>query len=71
MLEALFNLFCAYLLALLGFYIIKVIIESDKKLKVHDYLILLINCIFIIAIHYINYSIWKYNNYSPFLSNYI
>lgn len=56
MLEVLVNFICAFVLAILGFYIIKKIINSDIKISFKIMTFLVINSILIAFIHYLNYS---------------
>ena len=56
MLEVFINFICGILLALSGFYIINKITLSDEKLTKRIIIISIINSLFIILIHYMNYS---------------
>jgi len=56
MLEVLVNYICAFILAILGFYIIKKIIHSNQKLTIKVLFYLTINSLLIAIVHYLNYS---------------
>ena len=56
MLEVFINFICAFMLAVLGFYIIKEIIDCDEKMSLRVWIYLIINSFFIATIHYLNYS---------------
>lgn len=56
MLEAFINFICALILSILGFYVIKIIINSDDKLTIKTLLLLTINSICIALFHYFNYN---------------
>ena len=56
MLEALINYTCALLLAFLGYYVIKKIINSDIKINKKNILILVLNALVVTLTHIINYQ---------------
>ena len=57
MLEVFINYICALIMAFAGFYIIKKIIHSSEKINIKTIIVLLINCIFTVIIHYLNYNV--------------
>lgn len=54
MLEVFINFLCAFMLVLLGLYIISIIKKEAKKITTKDIIILIINSIIITLIHYLN-----------------
>ena len=56
MLEVLINFICAFILSLVGFYSINKILNMKEKLTIKNTLILIINSILIVIIHYQNYN---------------
>jgi len=56
MLEAFINFICAFMFAIAGFYIIRIIIQSKQEFSKSTLLILIVNSILIASIHFINYS---------------
>lgn len=56
MLEISTNFICALILSFFGYSFIKQIIKENRKLKIHDFLILIINSILIVLIHHMNYT---------------
>lgn len=56
MLEVFINFICALIMAFAGFYIIKKIIKSEEKLCLKYIIILIINSLFILMIHNLNYN---------------
>lgn len=56
MLEVFANFICGILLALIGFYIIKKITNSEERLSLKIFVILIINSILVITIHFMNYN---------------
>lgn len=56
MLEEFINFLCALIMACSGFYIIKKIRNSEEKICLKYIIILIINSLFIVMIHYLNYN---------------
>ncbi|MBQ6323366.1 MAG: GHKL domain-containing protein [Bacilli bacterium] len=56
MLEAFISFICCFLLALVGFYIIKKITNYDEHLTLKVFIALSINSILIVTIHYMDYN---------------
>ncbi len=54
MLEVFVDFLCAFIFAILGFYIIKKIINYEEKISINQLLILLLNSISITIIHILN-----------------
>ena len=54
MLEVFINFICAFMLALLGFYIIRKIRNTTEKINKKKMIIFVLNSIIVVAIHYIN-----------------
>lgn len=61
MLEVFIDFLCALILALFGFYFIKIIIDSEKNINYKKIGILILNSLFISTFHYLKYD-------SPFLN---
>ena len=56
MLEVFINFICAFMLALLGFYIIRKTNKSNERINLKNLIFLTINAIFITMVHYTSYN---------------
>ena len=58
MLEVFINYICALMMAFAGYYIIKIIIKYDEQISYKTILILIINSIIILSMHYIEFNVF-------------